>query len=145
MTSTHTSPSTPTEADPDALRAELKPAGPVGGYVDGAWWPHSRVLATELPALFTLAADRVGPVARVAFHLDDWDADAPRKLHNHAMRVPLEGFHATDPHLLALTGRSGRRLLLLVIPPDTAPDTAQRALHDAAESGNVQSTKALLG
>jgi hypothetical protein len=33
------------------LRLKLKPKAPTTGYVDGAWWPRSRDLSAELPAL----------------------------------------------------------------------------------------------
>ena len=32
-------------------RLRLKPKAPHSGYVDGAWWPHTRNLSTELPDL----------------------------------------------------------------------------------------------
>lgn len=38
--------STPPEKTP---RLRLKPKAPTTGYVDGAWWPHSADLPTELP------------------------------------------------------------------------------------------------
>jgi len=35
-------------------RLRLKPKAPGTGYVDGAWWPHSRSLVEELPDLLAV-------------------------------------------------------------------------------------------
>jgi hypothetical protein len=53
MTSAFTSRSAPRSASDDSqhLRLRMKPRGPVTGFVDGAWWPRSRNLAAEVPAL----------------------------------------------------------------------------------------------
>jgi len=48
------------------LRLKLKPKAPTAGYVDRAWWPRSRDLSTELPALLAVLAIRLGGVARVS-------------------------------------------------------------------------------
>ena len=39
---------------------ELKRKAPTSGHVDGAWWPHSDDLSTELPDLLTVLAVRLG-------------------------------------------------------------------------------------
>jgi hypothetical protein len=45
-------------------RLRLKPKAPQSGYVDGAWWPRSDDLSTELPDL--LACCRSGSDALTA-------------------------------------------------------------------------------
>ena len=45
------------------LRLRLRPKALTTGYVDGAWWPRSRDLAAELPALLAVPAVRLGGVA----------------------------------------------------------------------------------
>ena len=63
-----------TEPPRQTLRLKLKPKAPTTGYVDGAWWPRSRDLSAELPALLAVLAVRLGRVQRVSFNLTDWDA-----------------------------------------------------------------------
>jgi len=41
-------------------RLELKPDAPTTGYVDGGWWPRSRKLEAELPALVAALGQRLG-------------------------------------------------------------------------------------
>jgi hypothetical protein len=141
-------PTAPATADGDAathgshaVRLRLKPDAPLSGSVDGAWWPRSRDLAGELPALIASLADRVGPVARVAYHLDGW-GPAPRRLPARAAR--LEGFRTTDPRTLTVLGRDGTRLVLLVVPASTADATAEAALAAASGAGDAHSTADLL-
>ena len=67
---------TPPEHTP---RLRLKPKAPHTGYVDGAWWPHSDDLTTELPDLLAVLSVRLGPMDRVLYKLTDW-AKAPAKL-----------------------------------------------------------------
>jgi hypothetical protein len=67
-----------TEPVRHALRLKLKPKAPASGYVDGAWWPRSLDLPTELPALVEVLAIRLGHVERVSYHLGAWDA-APHR------------------------------------------------------------------
>jgi hypothetical protein len=124
-----------------AVRLRLKPTATVSGYVDGGWWPRSRDLPAELPAVFAELGDRVGPVARVAYHLDGWDP-APRRMPARAAR--LEGFRTTDPRTLTVVGRDGTRLVLLVVPSATADATAEAALDAASSAGDAHSTADLL-
>jgi Family of unknown function (DUF5994) len=139
-------PTAPADRDQTAggshsVRLRLKPTAPVSGYVDGGWWPRSRDLSAELPAVFAELGDRVGPVARVSYHLDGWDA-APRRLPARAAR--LEGFRTTDPHTLTVVGRQGARLVLLVVPSSTPDATAEAALDAASSAGDAHSPADLL-
>lgn len=46
-------------------RLRLKPKAPQSGYVDGAWWPHSDDLRSELPDLLAVLSVRLGRIDRV--------------------------------------------------------------------------------
>lgn len=139
---TGTSPDTGTApATGDDVRLRVKPSGPKTGYVDGAWWPRSDDLAAELTTLLTDLVPRVGPVARVAFHLDDW-GPAPRRLPRGQVR--LEGFRTTAPHTVTLVGPAGLRLVLLVVPPSTTDSAAEAAMATAVDPADRQSPADLL-
>lgn len=148
MSPASTTPTAPATADRDesargshAVRLRLKPTAPMSGHVDGGWWPRSRDLPAELPAVFAELGDRVGPVARIAYHLDGWDP-APRRMPARAAR--LEGFRTTDPRTLTVVGRDGTRLVLLVVPSTTADATAEAALDAATRADDAHSTADLL-
>jgi hypothetical protein len=132
-----------TEPPRQTLRLKLKPKAPATGYVDGAWWPRSRDLSTELPALLAVLAIRLGGVQRVSYNLGTWDA-APRRLDIEGRQLPLGGFHAQHPHTVDVIGANGARLTLLVLPPGTDPVAAHRTLITASRRDNVDSIDRLL-
>jgi hypothetical protein len=125
------------------LRLKLKPKAPTTGYVDGAWWPRSRDLSAELPALLAVLAIRLGRVHRVSHNLATWNT-AHRRLNVDGHAVRLGGFHAQHPHTIDVIGPNGTRLTLLVLPPATHPATAHQILMIAARRNNVDSIDELL-
>ncbi|WP_244287485.1 DUF5994 family protein [Amycolatopsis rubida] len=118
----------------------LKCAGSQPGHVDGGWWPRSADLAAELPALAAALEARVGPLARVSYHLDAWGATA-RKVLLGGRIVRLEGFRATDPDTVEAIGTDSRRVRLLVVPRE-APGGAARAVLRSAADGDSTATAA---
>jgi hypothetical protein len=132
-----------TEQPHQTLRLKLKPQAPATGYVDGAWWPQSRDLSTELPALLAVLENRLGGVQRVSYNLTTWDA-APRRLDVDGRQIRLGGFHAQHAHTVDVIGASGARLTLLVLPPGADPDAAHRTLITASRRDNVDSIDHLL-
>ncbi|WP_410567278.1 DUF5994 family protein [Amycolatopsis sp. cmx-4-61] len=128
-TSTTSTPFAPTASEP---RLRLKPTGPTIGRVDGAWWPRTRDLSAELPSLLVAVAARLGRIDRVTYHLGEWPA-SPRRLSLDDGVVRLEGFRSQHPGTLTVIGWDRLRLTLLVVPPETGPDAAQRALTAAAD------------
>jgi hypothetical protein len=113
-------------------RLRLKPAGPTTGHVDGAWWPRTRDLSAELPSLLAAVATRLGRIDRVTHHLGEWPAPHRRLFLDDGV-VRLEGFRSQQAGTLTVIGWERLRLTLLVIPPETGPDDAQRALTAAAD------------
>lgn len=111
--------------------------------LDGAWWPQSTNLATALPALMTAFGARGVRVTRVSYHPLLWDP-APHKMRVGGRTLRLGWFRSIDPHLVSLTGSNGERIELLVVPPDTAPVTAARAMARAVTRRNRASPTAVL-
>jgi hypothetical protein len=96
------------------------------GFLDAAWWPRSRDLAAELPALMTVLWTAGRDVTRVTYNLHAWDT-APRRMQIEGRSVRLGGFASSDPVTVRLSDPWGReRIDVLVIAPDTAPDVAER-------------------
>jgi Family of unknown function (DUF5994) len=123
-------------------RLSVKPDAPVTGFVDGAWWPASRDLAAELPALAAELATRLGRVESVSYNISAWDA-TPRKITVDGAAVRMAGYRTQDHDTVDVI--SDRRLLtLLVVPPETDPQAAQDALAAASGIGNTDGVEALL-
>ena len=125
----------------DTHRLKVKPDAPVTGFVDGAWWPASRDLAAELPALASELATW-GAVESVSYNLDAWDK-APRKVRVDGRLVRLDGFRSQDHDTVDVIG-ARRRLTLLIVPPETEPRAAEDALATASRDGNTDGVDALL-
>jgi hypothetical protein len=132
-----------TTPPPGPPRLRMKPAGPLTGQVDGAWWPRSRDLSAELPALLTELDDRWTRVSRATYNLDIWPP-IERRLTIAGRMVRLGGFHSQHPDTVTLIGTSGQRLTLLVIPPETPQSAAQHALTTASHRGNDDPIDTLL-
>jgi hypothetical protein len=127
-----------------SLRLLLKPTAPTtrdAGYVDGAWWPRSRDLAAELPALLDALAARLGVVDRMAYNLAEWET-APRRLDGHTVR--LGGFRYQRANTVGVSGSGRDRVTLLVIPPETSTTDARQVSLAAAGENNVDSVETLL-
>lgn len=125
------------------LRLRLKPKAPATGHVDGAWWPKSRDLAVELPALAEVLAVRLGRIERAAYALSTWDA-VPHRFEVDGRRVRLEGFTYQDQNIIHVTGSNRGRISLLVIPPETADAAGHDALMTAAGRGNTDRPEEIL-
>lgn len=43
------------------------------GLLDGAWWPRTRDIVTELPALISVLTEHLGPITRVGVDASAWN------------------------------------------------------------------------
>ncbi len=100
--------------------------------VDGAWWPRGDVLTTELPELLAALADRLGPIHRVNYHLDEW-VTAPGKFTSAGRRVRLDGFRHQPAHTIDVLAIDGTAIALLIIPPRTTAAAAHAAMATATD------------
>ena len=125
------------------LRLRLRPKAPTTGYVDGAWWPRSRDLAAELPALLAVLAVRLGEIPRVSYNLSEWDT-APRHIAVDGVRVRLNGFWSRPEHTVDVVAGDRSRLTLLLLAHDSDPFTAHQAMLRAAHRQNTDTVQKLL-
>src|SRR5258705_3874486 len=121
----------------------LKPKAPRSGYVDGAWWPWSDDLTSELPDLLAVLSVRLGRIERVMYNLGEW-ATAPAKAVLGERSVRLDGYRRQPINTLEVRGVNRERILLLVVPPNTNPDQAHTTMMAAATPNNDLSTEGLL-
>jgi hypothetical protein len=135
-------PARPVEDPHERLRLRLKPKAPITGWVDGGWWPRSRDLATELPALLAVLAVRLGRIERVSYRLGEW-APTLHKISCDGAVVRVEGYrsqHANTVDVLA----ERQRVALLVVEPEASAETAHAVLMAAGHRGNTDDIDTLL-
>lgn len=128
MVSTSESPRDLTVTSRPQIRVRFRHVGDTEGLLDAGWWPRSRDLVREIPALLDVVWRSGLNVTNISYALGFWEA-IPRRLNVAGRVVQLSGFHTQLPCLLSLTSRSSRgRIDILVIPPETEPVVADRAL-----------------
>jgi hypothetical protein len=121
---------------PSTPRLRLQPPGSAYTLLDGGWWPRSTDPVAELPGLVVAIDSLHGPVKRLMLNRLDWDHHPGRLgIAGRAVRV---GYFASQPTslLTALSGRSGDRVDLLIVPPGTERGVAAAAMALAAAPGN---------
>lgn len=124
-------------------RLSLTPKTALAGQLDGAWWPYSRDLEAELPALAAVLDETWGRITRVSVNPGRWPvvphtvAVAGRVLH-------VGWFTEQDPDKLILLSYTVGRWDLLVIPPETEPAAAARLMAAAAIPGSTLTAGVLM-
>jgi hypothetical protein len=121
----------------------LKPKAPPSGNVDGAWWPWSDDLTTELADLLAVLSVRLGPIHHVRYHLDDW-VKAPAELVVDGQAVRLDGDREAQMNTVDVLGGEEGRIVLLVIPSNTDAVRAHTAMMTAAGRGDDSTVDQLL-
>lgn len=132
-----------TEHSSSPLRLALKPVAPPTGHVDGAWWPRSRDLRAELPALAEALADRIGAVSGVVFASASW-TPAPPRVELGGRTVALVGFASSGTDVVQVRGADRRRVDLLVVPPEADALEARDAMVLAAGPDDARRPAELL-
>ena len=119
-------------------RFQLDEGAPRKGDVDGAWWPRSRALVTELPDLLETLAPRLGRIAFVAYHPDDWETDdgdtEPGTIAVGGHNVRLESVSATSDgsDAVAVMAADGQCITLALVPLGSSAAHARAVLTGAA-------------
>lgn len=112
------------------------------GILDGAWWPRSHDIGAELPALLSALTGHLGPLTRVGLDATAW-AGLPTRIVVDDHVIHVDSFPVGDDTVLITRG--DRDLFsLLVIPPDTPPETARAAMAQAVLAGNVSEGEQIL-
>jgi hypothetical protein len=109
----------------------------------GGWWPTSWNATIELPGLIGLLADSIGPIDRVVLNAGAWDSQF-RRLGTGSDAVQMVWSDRLDPALLIAIIAERVAIRLLVVPPDSSPTVAARAMKTAAHHVNEASASDLL-
>ncbi|NUK10338.1 hypothetical protein HRW18_20605 [Streptomyces lunaelactis] len=112
------------------------------GLFDGAWWPRTRDLKTQLPGLITALTARLGPVARVGLDASAWD-DAPGHLVIDDRMVRVD-WSAVDDDTMIISRGPRDHFSFLVIPPEAPASAARAAMTMAVQDGNCTSAEQIL-
>ncbi|MEU9073560.1 DUF5994 family protein [Kitasatospora sp. NPDC004745] len=143
MTTTLDRATTPVAPDSPA-RLSLTPGGVRPGRLDGAWWPRSRDLLLELPALAADIDERWGRITRITVNPAQWPV-VPHRIPVTGHTVHAGWFSAEqDEHSIAVFSYAPRRLNLLVVPPETDAVGAARLMAEAASPANTMAASGLL-
>jgi hypothetical protein len=111
--------------------------------VDGAWWPHSDDLITELPALIAALSTRLGAISCVTYNNTEWRV-TPAELVSGGCGVQLDGYRGQTPNTVEVLDANGNIVVLLVIPAHIEPDQGHAIAMTAAAPGNASSVDTLL-
>jgi Family of unknown function (DUF5994) len=124
----------------DSVRLSLKPSSSAGGVLDGAWWPRSTDPAIELVALSEELAARRTLVRRIGLNMAGWGSAPGRIWLASGRRVAVNWFRITGGRLVRILGTGNQRIDLLLIPVDTDPTTAERAMTMATDGHDPKIT-----
>lgn len=132
--------STPERRRPLRLRLGSAPGE---DRLDGAWWPYSRDLESEMSDLVQQFPPTHGRISRAVYSLRDWDT-APRELVAGQRVIEVRASPRDDTHVLIVQLSDGTRLTLLVVPPEFTPGQGEEALLAGSTAGNRHTAGELL-
>lgn len=112
------------------------------GRLDGAWWPRSRNLETELADLVRNFPAGVGRIIRAVCSRADWER-APLEVRVDGETLKVGQFPHDGAHMVILT-LPGRNLTLLLVPPDTSEAQAAEVMRVATSPTNHASAHDVL-
>ena len=113
-------------------------------HLHGAWWPRSSDIDAELAPMLALVTLRFGAVHGVTLNRDEWPGVAVTGQHTRIGKTKISWYGLTEAHQGVLFCGEGRRLVLLVLPPDTPERIALTATLMACTPGNALSTEEAL-
>jgi hypothetical protein len=100
--------------------------------IDGAWWPRSYDLLTELPKLLAGLPRKWGHITSVTVNGSTW-SEVPGRMLVSNQAVQLHRSLATSAaHTIVLLAPGRGRWDLLVVPPDMTAEEAEPLMAEAA-------------
>ncbi len=98
------------------------------GGVDGAWWPVSTDLRTQLPDLVAVLGLWIGPVRRVLYDPEVWPFAPARILRGSATMIAVDPYALVASDTVYLMGTHSRDAVIFVVPPRCTATAARRVL-----------------
>ena len=112
------------------------------GILDGAWWPRSRRIAVELPALIRALTRHIGPITRIGLDAQAWE-ELPTRLVVEDRVVHIDSYPVGDDTVLITRGERDY-FSLLVVPPRATPEAARAAMAQSVRTDNVAGAEQIL-
>jgi Family of unknown function (DUF5994) len=113
------------------------------GALDGAWWPRSRNLESELADLVDHFPATSRRIVRAVYSVPDW-RPAHRRIKTKQGHIKVGSFPNDDSHRILLSLSSREILHLMVIPPRSSPALALAVMATASTPGNRDSAATIL-
>lgn len=110
--------------------------------VDGAWWPRSLDLSSELPDLLAVFGLWIGAVHRVVYDPSAW-SPAPTRIIRHNEMVSLDPYRLVFSDTVYLMGTHSRDAVLFVLSPSSSGEEARRLLCEVYTSAQPMNAGAL--
>ncbi|MCH9642856.1 MAG: hypothetical protein K0U70_10860 [Actinomycetia bacterium] len=106
-------------------------AGQLGGEIDGAWWPHTASVATELPELVGVLHRPLGEIIDIRINWAVTEGQLDLETIATGARLMRAGEHYRRPRLMVVVGKAGSAKLL-VVPSMTSQALGLMVLRTAA-------------
>lgn len=106
-------------------------AGQLGGEIDGAWWPHTASVATELPELVDVLHRPLGEIIDIRINWAVTEGQLDLETIATGARLMRAGEHHRRPRLMVIVGKAGSAKLL-VVPSMTSQALGLMVLRTAA-------------
>jgi len=110
--------------------------------VDGAWWPKSLDLSSELPDLLAVFGLWIGTVHRVVYDPSGW-SPAPTRIIRGSEMVSLNPYRLVFSDTIYLMGTHSRDAVLFVVSPSSSEEEARRLLGEVGTSAKPMNAGAL--
>lgn len=110
--------------------------------VDGAWWPKSLDLSSELPDLVAVFGSWIGEVHRVVYDPSVW-LPAPARVIRRNEMVSLDPYRLVFSDTIYLMGTHSRDAVLFVLPPSSSGEEARRVLCEVSSSAQPMNARVL--
>lgn len=101
--------------------------------VDGAWWPKSLNLSSELPDLLAVFGLWIGTVRRVVYDPSVW-LPAPTRIRRHNEMVSLNPYRLIFSDTIYLVGTHSRDAVLFVLSPSSSTEEARHLMGEVCTS-----------
>jgi hypothetical protein len=114
----------------------------IPGAVDGAWWPQSCDLRSELPDLVAVLGMSIGPVRRVVYDPSLWPA-APSRIIRGTALTTVDPYTLVANDTIYLMGTHSRTAVLFVVPPAVPVAAVRRVLRAVSNTTGAMSVAVL--
>jgi hypothetical protein len=137
-------PACPDQAEPKDSRLRLSLSASFGrAALDGAWWPRTRKLETELSDLVDHFPAAAGHIVHAVYSVPDW-LPAHRRINVKHRVIKVGSFPHDDSHRILLGLANRQSLQLMVVPPESSSSLALAVMAKAASPTNRDSAAAIL-